>query len=150
MYTNSQILAAVLTKWAQPALEGLIGSKMGGLPFLANIEAKMKSTGFVSPMWSLGKEIAPIFNGVANSLIEPILTQYLKNIPEEAIPQLAHNVVRDAIKNGGLKRFDGNVEFEVEDLEELQTLLRYNLPIQEQSSYKVLDSEPTSIGAEKE
>jgi hypothetical protein len=42
------------------------------------------------------------------------------------------------------------VEFEVEDLEELQTLLRYNLPIQEQTSYKVLDSEPTSIGAEKE
>ena len=52
-----------------------------------------------------------------------------------------------AIKNGGLSLFEGKVEFEPEDLEELKTLLKYNLPIKEAtSSYSVLTEEPTPQG----
>lgn len=151
MWSNHQILAAVLNKWAQPAIQSVIGSRLGKLPFMANIEAKIKSTGFVSPMWSMSNEIAPLFNGLSSSLVEPILNRYLQGIPDEAIPQLAHNVVNDAIKNGGLTLFEGNVVFEVEDLEELQKLLRYNLPIEVTESYQVKteDTEPTDIGAVK-
>ena len=50
MFSNRQKLAAVLAKWGQPAIQGLIGSKINGLPLIANIEAKIKATGFVSPM----------------------------------------------------------------------------------------------------
>lgn len=141
----------MLNKWAQPAIQSVIGSRLGKLPFMANIEAKIKSTGFVSPMWSMSNEIAPLFNGLSSSLVEPILNRYLKGIPDEAIPQLAHNVINDAIKNGGLMLFEGNVVFEVEDLEELQKLLRYNLPIEVTESYQVKteDTEPTDLGAVK-
>lgn len=141
MWSNRQILAAVLNKWAQPAIQGLVGAKMSLLPFVANLEAKIKSTGWVSPMWTLGQEIAPMTHGIASALIEPMLNRYLEGVPDEAIPQLAHNIVNDAVKQGGLSLFEGNIEFELEDLEELQKLLRYNLPIVEHASYQVVTEE---------
>lgn len=138
MFSNAQKLAAVLNKWVQPAIQGLVGAKISQLPFLANVEAKIKSMGWVSPMWSLGKEVSPLLGGVSTSLIEPLLNRYLQGVPDDAIPNLAHSVVSDAIKNGGLELFEGNIVFEVEDLEELQNLLRYNLPIVESDSYQVI------------
>ena len=138
MFTNAQKLAAVLNKWVQPAIQGLVGAKISQLPFLANVEAKIKSMGWVSPMWSLGKEVSPLLGGVSTSLIEPLLNRYLQGVPDDAIPNLAHSVVSDAIKNGGLELFEGNIVFEVEDLEALQNLLRYNRPIVESDSYQVI------------
>lgn len=144
MFSNRQKLAAVLNRWAQPAIAGLIGSRMSQLPFIANIEQKVKSMGWVSPMWSLGSEIAPLFNGLSSSLIEPLIAQYLQGIPDEAIPQMAHSLVQDALKNGGLNLFEGNVMFELEDLKELEKLLRYNLPIVETGGYQVVTEEPAN------
>lgn len=125
-------------------MQSLIGVKLSKLPFVSNIEAKIKATGFVSPMWSMGSEIAPLFKGLSSSLVEPIIAKYLQGVPDEAIPQMAHNIVNDAIKNGGLNLFEGNVVFEVEDLEELRTLLRYNLPITEVETYQVKTEECTT------
>lgn len=43
------------------------------------------------------------------------------------------------------------IEFEKEDLEELKSLLRYNLPIQDvPNSYEVLTEEPISQGEDAE
>ena len=144
MWSNRQILAAVLNRWAQPAIAQITSGRLSKLPFVSNIEAKIKATGFVSPMWSLGGEIAPLFKGLSSSLVEPIIAKYLQGVPDEAIPQMAHNIVNDAIKNGGLNLFEGNVVFEVEDLEELRTLLRYNLPITEIETYQVKTEECTT------
>ena len=147
MYSNAQKLAAVLNKWAQPAIQGLLGTRLGQLPFIANIDAKLRSTGWVSPMWSISKEISPLLDGLSSSLVEPMLARYLQGIPDEAIPELAHKVVEDAIRNGGLSLFEGKVEFETDDLEDLRTLLRYNLPVPEKTgSYEVLTEEPIPQG----
>ncbi len=151
MFSNAQKLAAVLNKWAQPAIQGLIGSRLGQLPFMANIDAKLRSTGWVSPMWNLSKEISPLIDGLSSSLVEPMLAKYLQGIPDDSIPELAHKIVEDAIKNGGLSLFEGKVEFEPEDLEELKTLLRYNLPVEEKANaYKVLTEEPIPQGDDVE
>lgn len=147
-YSNRQILAAVLNKWAQPALRQLAGQRLSSLPFMANIEAKIKQTGWVSPMWNLGGEISPLVQGLSSSIVEPLLVKYLQGVPDDALPQLAHGIVNDAIKNGGLTLFEGTVEFEVEDLEELKKLLRYNLPIVEYSAYEVITEEPKPQGRE--
>ena len=137
MWSNRQILAAVLNKWLQPALNQMAGTKLMQLPFLANIEAKVKSTGWVSPMWSMANEVAPLLSGVTTQLVEPMISQYLHGIPDEAIPKMAHQLVENAIKQGQLSLFEGNVVFELCDLEELQKLLKYNLPIKEEECYKV-------------
>ena len=148
-FTNSEILAAVLNQWAQPAIQSIAGSMLMQLPLLANIEAKVRSTGWVSPMWSLSKEISPLMGGLTGKIVEPLLANYLRGIPEDAIPQLAHTIVENAIKEGGLSLMEGNIIFEKEDLEELQKLLRYNLPIQEVKTYKVLE-EPIPQGEDVE
>ena len=151
MFSNAQKLAAVLNKWAQPAIQGLLGSRLGQLPFIANIDAKLRSTGWLSPMWSLSKEIAPLMDGLSSSLVEPMLARYLQGIPDSAIPELAHKVVDDAIKVGSLSLFEGKVEFEKDDLEELKMLLQYNLPINvSANSYEVLTEEPTPQGEDAE
>ena len=141
MYTNRQILAAVLNKWMQPALAQLAGSKLMRLPFLANIEAKVKSTGWVSPMWSMANEVTPLLGGVVSQVIEPMIAEYLKGIPDQAIPKMAHQMVENAMKQGQLTLFEGNVVFELCDLEELHKLLKYNLPITENECYKVKTEE---------
>ena len=137
MYTNRQILAAVLNKWMQPALAQLAGAKLMRLPFLANIEAKIKSTGWVSPMWSMANEVTPLLGGVVTQVVEPIIADYLKGIPDQAIPKMAHTMVENAMKQGQLTLFEGNVVFELCDLEELHKLLKYNLPITENECYQV-------------
>ena len=137
MWSNRQILAAVLNKWLQPALQQMAGAKLMQLPFLANIEAKVRSTGWVSPMWSMANEVAPLLGGVTTQLVEPMISQYLQGIPDQAIPKMAHQLVENAIKQGQLTLFEGNVVFELCDLEELQKLLKYNLPIKEEECYKV-------------
>lgn len=137
MWSNRQILAAVLNKWLQPALSQMASTKLMQLPFLANIEAKVKSTGWVSPMWSMANEVAPLLGGVTTQLVEPMISQYLQGIPDQAIPKMAHQLVENAMKQGQLSLFEGNVVFELCDLEELQKLLKYNLPIKEEECYKV-------------
>ena len=137
MFSNRQKLAAVLSKWLQPALQQLASEKFMRLPFLANLEAKIKSTGWVSPMWSLGNEVAPLLGGVTTQLVEPMISQYLQGIPDQAIPKMAHQLVENAMKQGQLSLFEGNVVFELCDLEELHKLLKYNLPIKEEECYKV-------------
>lgn len=147
-YSNRQILAAVLNKWAQPAIRQLAGQRLSTLPGVANVEAKIRQTGWVSPMWNMVGELSPFLQGLLSSIIEPLLVEYLQGVPDEALPQLAHNVVNDAIKNGGLTLFEGAVQFEVEDFEELKKLLRYNLPIAEYKGYEVITEEPKPQGEE--
>ena len=142
MFTNRQKLAAVLNKWMQPALAQLAGAKLMRLPFLANIEAKIKSTGWVSPMWSMGNEVTPLLGGVVSQVVEPIIAEYLNGIPDQAIPKMAHQLVENAMKQGQLSLFEGNVVFELCDLEELHKLLKYNLPITEEECYNVKTEEP--------
>lgn len=146
MISNSKKLAAVLNKWVQPAIQSLAGTKLMGLPFMANLEAKIKSTGWVSPMWNLSKELSPLMSGISSKLVEPLLERYLQGVPDEAIPQLAHSIVNNALKEGNLSLLEGNIVFEREDLEELSNLLRYNLPIEEEATYEVLEEEPISQG----
>jgi hypothetical protein len=141
MYSNREILAAVLTKWAEPVIQEFVGAKMGTLPFVANIEQKLKASGWVSPMWSVGSEFGPLLSKVAAPVVEPLVAQYLSGFPDEAIPQMVHSIVENAVKQGSLSLFEGKVEFEKEDLEELQKLLRYNLPIKKTMGYQVLTEE---------
>ena len=144
-YSNRQILAAVLNKWAQPAIQQLAASKLSNLPMVANIEEKLRATGWVSRMWRLGDELSPLMGGISSSLVEPLLNQYLQRVPDEAIPMLAHSVVDDALKHGGLSLLEGAIELEKEDLEELKKLLRYNLPIEQHEGYEV-KTEPIPQG----
>ena len=141
MGTNARILSAVLNKWMQPAVRQLTSGRLDTMPFFASVSNKIRSTGWVSPQWSLGKELSPLLGDVAGVIVEPMLMRYLQGVPDEALPKIAHGIVDNAIKQGGLSLMENNVVFELEDLQELKKLLDWNLPISEDDVYNVITEE---------
>mgnify|MGYP007134849863 CR=1 FL=1 len=141
-YTNSQILAAVLNKWLQPVVLQFSQAKMASFPVVQAIENKIRSTGWVNPNWSLTKELSPMIEPITNSIVQPMLNRYLSNVPDEAIPAMAHGIIDKAIGEGKLELMEGKLIFDKEDLQELKNLLNYNLLIKENEEYNVITSAP--------
>lgn len=138
---NAKILSAVVNKWAQPAIQQLTSGRLDNLPLFATISNKIRSTGWVSPQWSLGRELSPLLGDAMGSIVEPMLLRYLQGIPDEALPKMAHGIVDNAIRQGGLSLMDGNVIFDLEDLRELKKLLEWNLPLASEEVYNVITKE---------
>ena len=115
MYTNAQILSAVINKWAQPLIKALLADKVQAIGFLQNIEAKVKSTGWVSPNWSLMQDLSPIMEGVTGSLVTPLLSKYLSMVDDASIPKMAHDIVDEALKQGKLNIMEGKIELDTEE-----------------------------------
>lgn len=136
-YTNSQILSAVLNKWLQPVVIQLSQAKLASFPFVQAIENKVKNIGFVSPNWSLTQELSPLIEPITNSIVQPMLGKYLANVPDEAIPAMAHGIVDKALANGKLELMEGKLIFDKDDLTELKKLLEYNLPLKQEVEYHV-------------
>ena len=129
MHSNVEILSAVVAKWLQPLVATIAASKIDKIPFLANIESKIKSTGWVCPDWSITSELSPFMPSVAQIFIEPALRNAMGNIADDQIPAFAFGLVNTAIENGSLEILDGNVKFDRDDLQRLRRLLELNLPL---------------------
>ena len=140
MINNAYKLSAVLTQWINPVIQQFAAGRMASLPFVQLIENKVKSSGWVSPAWSLASEISPLLNNVSGALVQPLLQRYISSVPDEQLPKMAHRIVDEAIKQGSLSLMEGRVVFEKEDLEELKNYLNWNLPLGESPAYEVKTS----------
>lgn len=136
-YKNSQILAAVVSEWARPAISQIAAGNLMRLPMLQSLQATIGSLGIVSGSYALQKDIEPLIQPIINSLITPMLARYFGQIPEESIPQMAHDIVEKMRANGSMSILEGMVTFEEEDLAELADLLDKNLPIGQTQDYHV-------------
>lgn len=136
-YSNSQILAAVVSEWARPAISQIAANKAMRLPMLQSLQASIGSLGLVSGEYNLQKDIEPLILPVVNSLITPVLARYFGQIPEESIPQMAHDIVEKVRYNGPLSVLEGVITFDEEDLDELADLLQKNLPVENAAPYQV-------------
>lgn len=128
MATNAQILSAVLNKWAQPLVGTFLNANMQSIPIIQGIQNKIRSTGWVSPNWSLIAELSPLMESVTGNIVAPMINKYISQIDDASIPKIAHEVVDNALKNGELSLFEGKVVFEQSDLKQLKRLLDLNLP----------------------
>lgn len=136
-YYNSQILAAVVSEWARPAISQIAAGNIMRLPMLQSLQATIGSLGLVSGAYNLQKDIEPLIQPVVNSLITPMLARYFGQIPDESIPQMAHDIVEKVRYNGPLSILEGVVTFDEEDLDELADLLQKNLPVESMDHYQV-------------
>ena len=136
-YKNSQILAAVVSEWARPAISQIAAGNLMRLPMLQSLQATIGSLGIVSGSYALQKDIEPLIQPIVNSLITSLLARYFGQIPEESIPQMAHDIVEKMRGNGSMSVLEGMVTFEEEDLAELADLLDKNLPIGQTQDYQV-------------
>lgn len=138
-YTNSQILAAVLAEWARPAIAQIAAGNLMKLPFMQSLQATIGSLGLVSGDYSLQGDLQPMITPVVNALIQPMLSRYIGNLPDESIPQVAHDVVESVRYKGPVSILEGAVTFDEEDLDELADLLQKNLPVNtETQAYQVV------------
>lgn len=136
-YTNSQKLAAVVSEWARPAVSQIAACNLMRLPVLQSLQATIGSLGLVSGDYSLQTDIAPLIQPVVNALAAPMLSRYFDNIPDERIPQVAHDIVEQLRFKGPLSILEGTITFEEEDIDELADLLDKNLPVEVCGSYQV-------------
>lgn len=136
-YTNSQILAAVVSEWARPAISQIAAGNLMRLPMLQSLQATISSLGIVSGSYALQKDIEPLIQPIVNSLITPMLARYFGQIPEESIPQMAHDIVEKMRGNGPVSVLEGMVTFDEEDISELSDLLDKNLPVGQEPGYQV-------------
>lgn len=104
---------------------------------LQSLQATIGSLGIVNGNYALQKDIEPLIQPIINSLITPMLARYFGQIPEESIPQMAHDIVEKMRTNGSMSILEGMVTFEEEDLAELADLLDKNLPIGQTRDYQV-------------
>ena len=107
------------------------------LPMLQSLQASIGSLGLVSGEYNLHKDLEPLILPVVNSLITPVLARYFGQIPEESIPQMAHDIVEKVRYNGPLSVLEGVITFDEEDLDELADLLQKNLPVENAAPYQV-------------
>ena len=136
-YKNSQILAAVVSEWARPAISQIAAGNLMRLPMLQSLQATISSLGIVSGSYALQKDIEPLIQPIVNSLITPMLARYFSQIPEESIPQMAHDIVEKMRGNGPVSVLEGMVTFDEEDITELSDLLDKNLPVGQTPGYQV-------------
>ena len=137
MYTNSQILAAVVSQWMQPLIGSFVTSKIGNIPMLGAAENWVKNLGIVSPNYSIVKDLMPIIGGASDVLVVPMLNRYLSMMDDASIPAMAHGIVDKAIENGELSLAEGYITFEEADLKRLKRLLELNLPLPADCGYIV-------------
>lgn len=140
MYSNVEILSAVVAKWIQPLVISIAAANMNKIPFIGNIEAKIKASGWVSPKWNIASELSPFMPSVSQAMIKPALSNALSGISDDQVPAFAFGIVDTAIEKGSLEILDGNVKFNKEDLIQLRRLLELNLPLPTES-YKVKEEE---------
>ena len=136
-YKNSQILAAVVSEWARPAISQIAAGNLMRLPMLQSLQATISSLGIVSGSYALQKDIEPLIQPIVNWLITPMLSRYVGQIPEESIPQMAHDIVEKMRNNGPVSVLEGMVTFDEEDITELSDLLDKNLPVGQTPGYQV-------------
>ena len=140
MYSNVEILSAVIAKWIQPLITSIATANMSKMPFIGNIEAKIKASGWVSPNWNIANELSPFMPSVSQALIKPALLNALSGVSDDQVPAFAYGIVDTAIEKGSLEILDGNVKFDKNDLLQLRRLLELNLPLPTES-YKVKEEE---------
>lgn len=128
MASNAEIIGLVVNKWAQPLLSTFLSDYIKGVPIVQALQNKIRSTGWVSPAWTLMPELAPFMEGITGNIVAPFVSKYLSQFDDAMLPKIAHSIVDNAISKGELSLFEGKVVFDQSDLRQLKRLLELNMP----------------------
>ncbi len=137
-YSNAQKLAAVVSEWARPAISQIASSRLVRLPFIQSLQTAIQGSGMVGEGYNIANDLEPMMQPIVNSLITPMLTQYISSIPDENIPQMARSLVDKMKQQGTFSILDGLVTFEPQDIAELDQLLMKNIPVEHTEGYQVI------------
>ena len=128
-YSNAQKLAAVVSHWARPAITQLATSRLASLPMVQNLQQMAIGSGLVSSAYNISADLMPLVQPLANNLLQPYLCRIFAQVPDEALPQLARDILAEAERQGSYSIMDGFLTLELQDIRELQNLVNKNLPL---------------------
>lgn len=128
MNTNAQILAAILNRVGQPIIQHFMGMKMQNSPIVNGIENWVRNLGITGPNWNLTSELMPFIQPMSGMVVEPMLAQYISNVPDAMIPGMAHSIVDKAMQMGNVSVLGGMITLDQNDLREIKKLLNANMP----------------------
>jgi len=134
-YSNAHILAAVLTFWARPAISQVATAKLAQLPMMQSLQQSIVGMGLVNSAYTIANDLHPLILPMVNNVLQPYLEKMFSQIPDEALPGLARDIIADAQAKGSYTILDGLITLEVEDIKELKALVEKNLPQEEKTGY---------------
>ena len=141
-YSNSEILTAVLVRWAKPMVDGIIADRLGQFETVQTANEWVKKYFPVAANYSIVNDLSFLAVPATEMIIEPRIRNGIAKlgIADSDIPEYASKLVASAIDeantNGSISLFN-TIEIEQSDLERLRNLLERNLPVTVSERYEV-------------
>lgn len=136
-YSNAQILAAVVSFWARPAITQIAMSKLASMPMVRELQNAVINLGLVNSAYNIMTDLQPLMQPIINNLMQPYLETQFSKIPDEAIPAMVRDIIIDAQAKGRYTIMDGLITLDGKDISELRALIEKNLPATEVKGYEV-------------
>lgn len=145
-HTNTQILAAVVARWAKPLVDQVLVSRLGHLQPVNAASEWVKKYFPVSANYSIVNDLSFLAVPATEIVIAPMVQNGIARlgIADAQLPAYAAKLVdaciAEAEKNGKVSLFN-TIELDKADFEQLKGLLEKNLPAgsADTESYQVIE-----------
>lgn len=144
MYSNIEILTAVIVTWAKPMVDEIVANRLGNLQPVATASEWVKKYFPVPNNYSIVNDLSFLAVPASEMMVGNFVRTGLEklNVRDQDIPayaaKLVESMIDEAGKKGSVSLFN-TVEIEKSDLEKLRYLLRKNLPVDECEKYEVIE-----------
>lgn len=143
MYSNIEILTAVIVTWVKPMVDEIVEHRLGKLQPVATASEWVKKYFPVPNNYSIVRDLSflavPASEIVVGNFVRTGLEKL--NIQDSDVPAYAAKIVNSLIEQANQKgciSLFNTVEIEKGDLEKLRYLLQKNLPVEEYAKYEVI------------
>lgn len=143
MYSNTEILTAVIVTWAKPMVDEIVANRLGNLQPVATASEWVKKYFPVPNNYSIVNDLSFLAVPASEMMVGNFVRTGLEklNVSDKDVPAYAARIVdsliAEAEKKGCVSLFN-TIELEKSDLEKLRYLLRKNLPVGEFTKYEVV------------
>lgn len=143
MYSNTEILTAVIVTWAKPMVDKVLASLLSQYQPVVAANEWVKKYFPVANNYSIVNDLSFLAVPASEMVIEPFVKNGIAKlgIQDQDIPayvaKLVDSMIEQADKKGCVSLFN-TIELEKSDLEKLRYLLRKNLPVGEFTKYEVV------------
>lgn len=143
MYTNAEILTAVIVTWVKPMVDEIVANRLGKLQPVMAANEWVKKFFPVANNYSIVNDLSFLAVPASEMVIGNFVRNGLEklNVKDQDVPayasRLVDSMIEQADKKGSVSLFN-TVELEKSDLEKLRYLLRKNLPVEEFAKYEVI------------
>ena len=144
MYSNTEILTAVIVTWAKPMVDEIVANRLGNLQPVATASEWVKKYFPVPNNYSIVNDLSFLAVPASEMMVGNFVRNGLEklNVSDKDVPAYAARIVdsliAEADKKGCVSLFN-TIELEKSDLEKLRYLLRKNLPVEENAKYEVIE-----------